>query len=157
MNLDQIIEIAKKGTNNVEYYEGIEAYAIPLIKRIIIAKSPIRQIINGKVVAKFHKKTGSLINKFISRRSQYGISMRNLIRQEDQDLDIEISNPNTLKETRLLPEDFKTKSIIATFGTYTTITSLNHEKPLGIIINDKEIAETFNSIFDTLWEKGKRV
>lgn len=157
MNLDQIIEIAKKGTNNVEYYEGIEAYTIPLVTRIVVAKSPIRQIINGKVVAKFHKKTGSLINEFISRRSEYGIEMKNLIRQEDKNLAIEISNSETLKETRLLPAGFKTDGIIATFGTYTTITSLNDEKPLGIIINDKEITETFNSIFDTLWEKGKRV
>ncbi|MCA9382147.1 hypothetical protein KC660_01940 [Candidatus Dojkabacteria bacterium] len=158
MDLDQIIRNQQKQTRNqIEVYKGIEGYTLPLIKRIIVGKSPIRQIINGQLVADYHKNTDPLINEFISKRVENGISMKNLIRQEDKDLSIEISNPETLKQTRLLPKGFLVNGIIATFGDYTAITSLDKKKTVGIIVNDSTITEMFNSIFESLWENGERV
>jgi hypothetical protein len=81
--------------------------------------------------------------------------MKNLIRQEDQDLQIELSNPKTLKETRLLPKGFKNMNVVfAIFGNTVALSSFDKTDQLGVIITNSTIAKAFEMIFDTIWERS---
>lgn len=137
----------------VEVFLGLDGYTKPLLRRIESSKSPIRQFVNGTKVAGFHQKTDFLVRQIISQRVSKGLELKNLIRQEDQHLQIELTDPKTLKETRLLPERFKDlKVMFAVFGDTVTLTSLDEKNPLGVIVNNASIAKAFEIIFDTIWE-----
>lgn len=153
MNIDDKIASLKKLSEEgrFEIYYGMDGYTIPLTRRIELAKSPIKQIVNGKAVAEFHKMTNDLVKSIIAKRAEKGLEFKNLIKFEDKDLAIEISNPATLKETRFLPKGFETNSMIAIFGETVTITSLEVGKAFGIIITDPMIASVFDSMFDSIW------
>lgn len=146
-----------KPNEKVEIYYGLEGYTNPLVKRIEAGQNPLKQIINGEAVSKFHKRTNDLVKNMISKRVEKGIEIKNLIRQEDKKLEIELTNPQTLKETRLLPKSFETQAMISIFGNSVGITSLNEKEPFGLIINDEIIAQTFNSMFDTIWNASQPV
>lgn len=151
--IDTFRQLVDLGTTEVYY--GIDAYIIPLQKRIEVAQSPIKQIINGEMVAQYHKLTNDLVNRVIASRVDKGLSIKNLIRQTDSNLEIEKSNPDTLKETRLLPEGFELEGIFTVFGNYISFISMEMEQSVGIIVNNKIIADMFHNIFDTVWEASK--
>ncbi|MCA9382859.1 hypothetical protein KC909_00700 [Candidatus Dojkabacteria bacterium] len=151
--LDTFRQLVDKGATEVYY--GIDAYTIPLQKRIEVAQSPIKQIINGEMVADYHKVTDDLVNRVIASRVDKGLSIKNLIRQADSNLEIEKSNPDTLKETRLLPEGFELEGIFTVFGDYVSFISMEMDQSVGIIVNNKIIAGMFHNIFDTVWEASK--
>lgn len=147
------MEILK--SKQVEVYSELDGYTIPLLRRIEASQTPIRQFINGEMVAAFHQMTDGLVHQIISTRVTKGLEMRNLIREQDQHLEIELSNPQTLKETRLLPKDFEGLNVMfAVFGDIVTLTSLDEEKPLGLIITNSTIASAFKMIFDSIWERS---
>ncbi len=139
-----------KSTSNVQIFTGLNGYSKPLLKRIEANISPIKQIINGVSVADFHKRTDNLVNQVIAQRAQKGLAIQNLIRQKDQHLTIEISNPAVLKQTRLLPASIDPNVMFAVFGDYVTLTSLDTD-PLGLIIHNPTIAQAMHQIFDHLW------
>lgn len=143
--------------DKVEIFYGIDGYTKPLVKRIEMGESPIKQIINGKTVAQFHKKTDYLVNQIISQRVEKGIAIKNLIRQKDKDLAIELTDKKTLKETRLLPKGFELEGIYTIFGDYCALTSMDDKEPWGLIIKDKNMSKMLESIFDTVWNASKPV
>jgi len=145
----------KKNVQQAEIYYGLDAYTKPLIRRIEASKSPIKQFINGKSAAVFHKMTGDLVNQIISQRVEKDLVLKNLIRQEDQDLQIELSNPKTLKETRLLPQAFNDLNVVfAIFGNSVALSSFDKTNQLGVIITNSTIAKAFEMIFDAIWERS---
>lgn len=158
MQLNEEVELVRKvGLESpVQVFHGLEAYIVPLVRRIIEESSPIKQIINGVDVARFHEYSDRLVDEFISKRAEMGLEFKNLIRQEDKHLEIERSNPKALKETRLLPDGFKTHSYISVFGSVVTVTSLEDDNPLGVIIKNGNIAETFHSMFDSIWDISEK-
>lgn len=137
-------------TNQVQIFTGLNGYTKPMLKRIDANLSPIKQIINGSSVASFHKQTDNLVNQVITQRAKKGLAIQNLIRQKDQHLTIEISNPAVLKQTRLLPAGIDPNVMFAVFGDYLTLTSLD-TNPLGLIIHNPTIAQAMHQIFDHLW------
>ena len=143
----------KNNVQQAEIYYGLDGYTKPLIRRIEADKSPIKHFVNGKSAAVFHKMTGYLVNQIISQRVEKGLEIKNLIRQEDQDLQIELSNPKTLKETRLLPKGFKNMNVVfAVFGNTVALSSFDKTNQLGVIITNSTIAKAFGMIFDAIWE-----
>lgn len=142
------------GKDVLEVFDGVDGYSIPLMRRVESRANPIKQIINGKSVALMHERTDYLVNQVISQRATHGLHFKNLILYEDRDLKIEISNPDTLKETRYLPKGFKFDMIFAVFGDYVSIGNLDVEKPYGLLLKDKDAAESFGNLFDLVWESG---
>lgn len=138
----------------VQYFEGIDGYLEPLIQRLDNT-TEIKQIISGKKVAKFHKATGEAVFKNIGSRVEKGIKFKSLINYEDRDLEIEKSNTKALKETRILPEALYFDSMLSIFGDKVAITNLNSDKTIGIIIEDKDIKNSFETLFNGLWNVSK--
>lgn len=141
----------------VKLFSGIEAYLKIVNERTNGQHKEIKQIINGKQVARFHELTKDFIEGKINDRVSAGISMKNLITDGDRDLEIEKSNAKTLKETRVLPKSVEINNIITVFGDKVTISNLDPDNCFGIIIEDKKTAETFSSMFDELWERSEKI
>lgn len=138
-------------------YSGLDAYVKPMLLRFEAKPKVIKQIINAERVAQFHDKTDKFVNKVISSRVEEGIAIKNLIRPEDKKYEIELSDADTLKETKLLPEDFVINSMFAVFDDYVTMTNLDLDNTFGVIVKDSAIAELMNSFFDGLWSVGEKV
>jgi hypothetical protein len=156
MNLNEQIEIFKGmgDSSRVEVYTGFDGWYKAIQKRTDVLQSPIKQIINAQMVAKFHAKSSQSIRDIIGQRVAKGLAIKNLIMFEDKELEVEKSNPATLKETRYMPEGFYFGGIIAVFGDYVTITSLNEDDCVGVIIHDTFIAKSFDAMFEGLWKMG---
>lgn len=155
---NKIMEIVSEQViSRDQIYYGLDGYTIPLLKRISSGEKLVKQIVNGHRVADFHKKTNMLVRDIISTRAQKGIKIKNLILNNDVDLDIELTNPETLKESRALPASFDHNLMLAIIGDTLTITSLNVDNCVGIVINNKDIAQSFDSIFENLWNISKPV
>jgi hypothetical protein len=145
------------GGQNVQVFHGIDGYVAPILLRLECKNKVVKQMINAEEVAKFHALTSEFIKKQISTRAQRGITIKNLIREDDTKFPIELSDKATLKETRVLPKDFEINSIIAIFDDYVTLTNLDTENCMGIIVKDALIAKTVESMYDNLWNSGREV
>lgn len=145
------------GGKNVQTYYGLDGYVMPMLLRIDTKPEVIKQIINAEQVAKFHEKTDDFVRKFISKRVGLGIKIQNLIRPEDTKFEIELSDPKTLKETKILPADFGISSMLAVFGDYVTFSNLDEKECMGVVIRDPAISTMVSSMFDGLWKIGKKV
>jgi sugar-specific transcriptional regulator TrmB len=149
--------IANADDSGIEIYHGIAGYEIPQLMKVISGAKEIKQMVNGKSVAAFHKLTNMMVNNVIATRVEKGISLKNLIHSNDFDLEIEYSNPEKLKESRILPSNIDHNLMLSIIGNVVTITVLNPEDCLGIVIKNKEIAKSFESIFDQLWLNSKPI
>lgn len=145
------------GNRNVQVFEGLDGYVYPMLLRISSRPKTIKQIVNAELVAKFHKRTNDFVRKFIARRAELGIHFKNLIRQEDVRFPIELTDPSVLKETKTLPKGFDLDSVVAVFGDTVTFTRLDEKDCFGLVLTDSVIARTIESLFDTLWDLGKKV
>jgi len=58
-------------------------------------------------------------------------------------------------EYRILNKKFNTSTVI--YGNKIAIFSLNKKEPIGIILEDKEIADTQRMVFETMWRVAKKV
>jgi hypothetical protein len=156
MNLQEMIDSLKFNTQ-VQVLKGLEAYELPLMLRVEERPKVVKQLINQDAVPAFHELTGSLVKEIISRRVEYGITMKNLLTYADPVKEIEKSNSATLKESRMLPKSFRFNLILAIYDDYVAVTKLDTEDCFGYVVKDKVTAASFEAVFDVLWGQGKLV
>jgi len=150
----QDIKKALNSTSHLQQLQGIDAYTLPLLLRIDRRPKTVKQIINQEKVALFHSLTGKLVQDVIAKRVEYGIAMKNLLTYGDPVKEIEKTNTATLKETRMLPKDFKFDAIVAVFDDYVAVTKLDIENCSGYVLKDSVIAKSLEAMFDVLWAQG---
>jgi len=83
--------------------------------------------------------------------------VESLICYADRDLEIEVSNPETLKETRYLPKGVEFKGVFAIYGNSVSFCNLSEESLWATITKDKNYVENAKLMFDGLWKKGVEV
>ncbi|MBI2356677.1 hypothetical protein HYV12_01290 [Candidatus Dojkabacteria bacterium] len=149
--------VEKLPEGSFTFYDGMHGYTIPLLLRIQSGEKHIKQIINGHKVAKFHKKTDMMVREVISTRVEKGISIQNLICSSDSDLEIERSNPKTLKQARIMPEGYDAEVMFAIFGDTVTYTSLDSEHPWGVVIKDPSVVAMANQVYDMIWNLSRDI
>jgi len=85
------------------------------------------------------------------KRVQKGIKSR-LIYTSERGVILKKQDDNMLRETKYVsPDKFPFKSDIAIYGDNISISALQG-KVVGVIITHKEIAESFKSLFNLLWD-----
>ena len=65
--------------------------------------------------------------------------------------DLKKKDKEDLRELRFLPDNFKLNTIMHIYSNKVTILTLNKEQLIGIIIENKEIAQMQKSIFEMMW------
>jgi len=156
MDLQEMVAGLTKNSKAKILY-GIEAYSVPLQLRIESRPTMVKQLINQDKVPQFHEATGKFVHDIIGKRVEYGIAMKNLITYADPIKEIEKSNPTTLKETRMLPKEFNIDLILVTFNDYVVITKLDMQDCFAVVIKDQTVANSFDTVFESLWTLGKKV
>lgn len=164
--LDSLTDYAKTmyTKRNIQIIEGSDGFEKWMAARLE-AKSGtfIREISSNKHQESFikdRKKFKDMSLRFPVERISKKIGMKALMTKNDIEefnhlYSVEKTDPEMLKEVRLLPDSFK---IEAGFQTYNNKVSFMREYQgdfLGIIIEDKFIVSLMNSMFDLIFENAE--
>lgn len=106
----------------------------------------------GKVVPTY-------FNIWIGERYRLGLTARMIKTKSDKMLTIQnfgLKVYNKLFETRNLPDEHFTPSATFIYGSKVAIILESLDNPLGIIIENKEIAEGFTNQFKALWKIAEK-
>lgn len=164
--MDSLTEYATEmySKKNIRIIEGEKGFERWMDARLEAASgSYIREISSNKQQESFIKdikKFKALSYAFPKERILKGIHMKALMRKEDiygyPFLEsVEKTDPEMLKEVRLLPDTFV---IEAGFQTYNNKVSFMREYQgnfLGVIIEDKFITNLVNNMFDFIFEQSE--
>jgi DNA-binding protein len=140
-----------------DIYSGLDGYVMSLLVRMNSGSKEVKQMINGHAVAQYHQATDMWVKEIIQKRVELGMRIKNLVCFDDRDLEIEKSNKDTLKESRLLNVEESHSSLVAVFGDYVTILDLTEDisKSSAVIIKNKSVATAVELLFDAKWKDSK--
>jgi len=144
---------SNRAKHEVQLYAGTEGIKT-ILKDINTEKSYDAFGISsnlGKVVPTY-------FNIWIGERYRLGLTARMVKAKSDKlltPLTFGLKVYNKLFKTRNLPDEHYTPSATFIYGSKVAIILENIENPLGIIIENKEIAEGFTKQFRALWEVAK--
>ncbi len=135
------------GKPNVRFFEGSDA-----IKNITNdypkTDKEIRQWIN--ISEALNKIKNETIN-YKDERVKKGISKRMIISENTDNINYVKTN-HALTEFKFIKKDLPTA--VQVYDDTVSMLTLTDDKNIGIIIEDKSIAETMKNIFDELWENS---
>ncbi|MDQ6984707.1 MAG: hypothetical protein Q9M91_08575 [Candidatus Dojkabacteria bacterium] len=157
MEFQSIKEMSELKNNEIEVYKGNGTYLALLVDRISSGDKEIKQMVNGEVAAKFHPKIPETIQGYISKRVEKGIALKNLIHYKDRENELEISNVQTLKESRFMDESVNFESTLSLYGDKASIINKDSDNLIGIIISDKNMVKLLNQMFNIAWNASTPV
>lgn len=137
----------------VQLYEGREGI-ISVFEEMLNAKKPLLGYSNNSAIIKIIPFYGP---RFIKKRVKAKIPIKIISEQSSttkeflQDLD-----KKELRETRILPKLMHVKFSQYIFGDSVAIFGSNENEPIGMIITNKEFADSQRIIFDELWKMAKK-
>ena len=100
------------------------------------------------------KLLGEDFQDFIIQRYKRHLRVKFLTNRGPETIALKKRNTEELREIRFLPEGFIVKNANFVYGEKVAIMSLNKKTPVGIIIEDKDIAHTQTMLFDTIWAQS---
>ncbi len=135
----------KQAKPSVEVYEGKEGLKTVLMDIINYGKD----FVAFGATHKFEKVLPLFSKIFVKRREQKIIKARILVVEGEHP----IKTP--LNEYKWIPKEYSLPSSTIIYGKKTA-TLLWSDFPLGIMIESKEVAKSYQSYFDLLWKMGKK-
>lgn len=138
------------GKPNIRFFEGEDSVSnitgdFPKVEK------EIRQIIDiSNALKEFKDETINYLNK----RIKLGIHKKMILPDTEENRKY-IESGSEMTEFRLLPKNTVIPTSFQMYENKVTILTLNKEKKIGLIIEDKEIATGMQNIFDALWDLSK--
>ena len=87
------------------------------------------------------------IDDYISRRTKAGVKWYSIATNSPESREMQKRDPDELRVTKILPPGYKSSLEFATYGDKVMIASFSQDHPLGMLIEDREIAETIKTLF----------
>lgn len=97
---------------------------------------------------------GDEFRSFIQQRRHNNTRVELLTVRSPETEKLKNRDTKELRETRFLPKDIVIHNANFIYGEKVAIISLNKKLPVGMIIEDKDIAATQAMLFETLWEQS---
>lgn len=97
---------------------------------------------------------GESFRDFIERRYTHYLTVRFLTNRSPETLELKKRDNQELRHTKFLPDNFRIKNANFIYGDKVAIISLNTKLPVGIIIEDKDIASTQTMLFEVVWAQS---
>lgn len=94
---------------------------------------------------------GDEFRDFVERRYKSNMRVRFLTKRSSETIAMKARDSAELRTTRFLPDDFAIQNANYIYGNKVAIISLNKKLPIGLIIEDQDIAETQRSLFELTW------
>lgn len=92
---------------------------------------------------------------YIKRRVKEKIKIKVITEKSKESLEIHKKDKEELREMKFLPEGFEFPTSTNIYGNKVAILSLEKE-PVGVIIDNEDIAKTQRIVFNLLWRIAKR-
>jgi sugar-specific transcriptional regulator TrmB len=145
---------------NIDIFEGKDGYEKFLYDRLEGEHKIIKELSQTTLARNMVDDYFDIMDDFIKRRVEKGKKVR-LLFDRDSETEIlqhpEISNPATLKESRIVKAQLEIDAIMVTYGSKTGFYSSYKGQFLGVIINDHMIHNLLDSLFDSLWRRGRKI
>lgn len=148
----KLLREATKTKPKVEFYEGVEGLKT-IYDEIIRKANILYEYGNAENFARVLK--WYFIENYIQRRVEAKIKLKLLVEKDKKTKDISKTNKKLFRETRCLPIMGGIKTINYIYQDKFVILTLTKE-PIGIIIQNKEIAEAQKKMFETLWNIAEK-
>lgn len=135
---------------SVKFYEGGNNIAV-ILNNIIEERKHIVAVISLEDTLAL---LGDNFRFFLERQYKTFLRLRLLTNRSIETALLKRRDEAELRETRFLQEKYRIKNANFVYGDKVAILSLNKKKPIGIVIEDDDIAETQNMFFESLWTQG---
>lgn len=147
-NLPELRSIFQLATTKpgVKFYEGKEGI-IKIYEDLLAQGANIDSIEDKGEMAAF---IPEYVKEFVAKRIKKNIFNRVIAPSNNP---INLSNSKELRETRGLPvAQFPFRMDIKIAGNGVSLISFQKDNPIGILIENKEIADNFKMLFELLWK-----
>jgi len=135
----------KKSKTSVEVYEGKEGLKTVLMDIVNYSQD----FVAFGATHKFEKVLPVFSKIFVKRRQQKNVKAKIVVVEGESPI------KTSLNEYRWIPKEYSLPSSTIIYGNKTA-NLLWSDEPLGIIIKNKEIADSYMSYFKLLWKIGKK-
>lgn len=122
-----------------------------ILNDILETKQHIRSLMSVDDVEQI---LGEEFNDFIEQRYTRFLRMQLLTCRSPETEALKQRDEKELCHTRFLPSEYKIHNANFIYGNKVAIISLNKKMPVGIVIQDQDIASTQAMLFDALWSQG---
>lgn len=137
----------------IRFYEGEEGLKT-ILNEVINEKRNFDAITS---IEDAFRLLGGDFKDFIEERQKHFLRVRLLTGKSKDSEDLRKRDSEELRETRFVPSEYNFKTANWIFGDKVALLSLQKEHPMGIVIEDKALADTFRMYFEFLWENAERV
>ncbi|HLD12538.1 MAG TPA: helix-turn-helix domain-containing protein [Candidatus Nanoarchaeia archaeon] len=135
----------------VQLYEGKEGLKTILGNIIKTQPKEILTISSSEIL----KTLEFYFPHWIRKRIQNKIYARVLQEKTPELEKMKLHDKKNLREIRFLPRDFTIKTYTQIYEEKVAILTLSQEDLFGMIINNKDLVETYQSHFENLWKQAK--
>ena len=94
------------------------------------------------------------LNDFVVRRVRHFLKIRLLTPRTKTSLKLKAADASVLRRTRYTPPTVAFNNTNFIYGNKVAIISLHKKQPIGIIIEDADVAHTMTILFDALWAQS---
>jgi hypothetical protein len=96
---------------------------------------------------------GQQFNFFIAKRSKLKLAVRFITNRSPVTVTMQQTDESELRHTHFLPPGKEIKNMNFVYGDKIAILSMNRKLPMGVIIQDPDIAQTQRILFEALWQE----
>jgi sugar-specific transcriptional regulator TrmB len=142
---------AHGGPPIVRIYNGAEQIKL-IMDDIIETKHHLLAIVDWDNLRNFLG--AEFMDDFIERRYEHFLKIRLLALRTPLAIDLKKVDEQQLRRTRFLPQGAGINNSNFIYGNHVAIISLNKRQPIGIVMEDPDIAHTMAVLFESLWQQG---
>jgi len=100
---------------------------------------------------------GEKFEEFIAKRIKRRLRVRFLTNQSNKAKGLARGDSGALRETRFLPSVHEINTATYIFGHHVAFLSLRPSRTMAVLIHDKDIATTQQTLFELLWKSAQKV
>lgn len=132
----------------IRFFEGKDGIKL-LLDEILNEKRPFRAITS---IEDMNRIAGDYFKNFIRNRIQQNLHVDLLTNRSSEAQVLKSTDAQEQRETRFVPARYNFNTANYIFGNKVAMISLKQEPIVGILIEDKSIAQTQNMFFDLIWK-----
>ncbi|MFA4845675.1 MAG: helix-turn-helix domain-containing protein [Patescibacteria group bacterium] len=150
----ELLQETAQGGPGVVFYEGTEGF-----KRLwkLVLNSGVKEyrLLTSGVGLRDYVKEPYIIHRIIEERKKRGIKSFQLIRDGRVARQIVAKDLEELRESRLLPSTAEIPATVLIFANQVAFITTRRENTM-IILASGDIAMTYKTLFDLVWDKAQR-
>jgi len=146
--IEQLRKTGGRKYPRIQFFDGIEG--LKQAYEDTIKNNPSKTL-HGFTGAEAIYGSGSVdkewVDDYIRRRTNAGVRWYSIATNSPESREMKARDPDEFRVTKLLPPGYKSSLELATYGDKIMIASFSQDHPLGVLIEDREIAETIKTLF----------